>query len=65
MTYKELFNPIPYVIEYEKFPLASNSNYREDVMYKRLGNLAMAQLAKEKLENLQRNDKKLREAHKD
>ncbi len=42
-VYKTLFDPEPYMVQYEKFPLPSNSNFREDIIYKRLGDLAMAQ----------------------
>lgn len=60
-VFKTLFSPVPFMIQYEKYPLPSNSNYREDVIYKRLGDLAMSQSSKEKLEVLQRADKKLRQ----
>jgi hypothetical protein len=58
--YKQLCDPVPYMLQYEKHPLPSNSNYREDIIYKRLKNLAMSQTAKEKLETFQRSDKNLR-----
>lgn len=44
--YKELFEPVPYLVQYEKFQLPSYSNFREDVILKRLKNLAMSQNAK-------------------
>jgi hypothetical protein len=59
-VYKRLLEPAPYQVEYEKVPLPSNSNYREDIIQRRLDNLAMSQQAKEFLEDRQRMDKKLR-----
>lgn len=47
--------------ELEPNPLPSDCMYREDVVYKRLGNIARSQNEKERLEVLQRKDKKLRE----
>jgi hypothetical protein len=44
--YKELFDPVPFVVQYERFQLPSYSNFREDVILKRLKNLALAQGAK-------------------
>ena len=46
--------PVPFQVTYEDFPLASDSNFREDVLYRRMGNLAEAQISKEKFENIQR-----------
>jgi hypothetical protein len=46
-VYKKLLEPAPYQVEYEKVPLPSNSNYREDIIQRRLDNLAMSQQAKE------------------
>lgn len=43
---KRLYDPMPYKLEYEKFPLPSNSNYRPDILYKRMGNLAQSQATK-------------------
>ena len=43
------------------FPLVSNSNYREDLYYRKLNDLARSQNEKERLEVLQRLDRKLRE----
>lgn len=47
--------------ELEPNPLPSDCMYREDVVYKRLGNVARSQNEKERLEILQRKDKKLRD----
>jgi hypothetical protein len=43
------------------FPLNSNSNYREDLYYRKMNDLARSQNEKERLEVLQRLDRKLRE----
>lgn len=51
----------PCALDQEKYPLNSNSNYREDIVYKRKRDLARAQVEKERLEVKQREDKKLRE----
>jgi hypothetical protein len=58
--YKTMLDPAPFQVEYERTPLPSNSNFREDIIYLRMGNMAMSQQAKEHLEQLQRADKKLR-----
>jgi hypothetical protein len=50
----------PCILEYEKFPLNSNSNYREDIIYLRAKDLARAQLEKDRLEEIQRADRKWR-----
>jgi hypothetical protein len=50
----------PCALEQEKYPLNSNSNYREDIIYRRKKDIARAQVEKERLEVLQREDKKLR-----
>jgi hypothetical protein len=47
--------------ELEPNPLPSDCMYREDVVYKRLGNIARSQNEKERLEVLQRKDRKLRD----
>ena len=59
----EYFNVMrdqPYMLEQEKYPLKSHCNYREDIHYRRCQNYELAQSHKERLEVLQRNDKKLR-----
>lgn len=56
----QLYNPMPFYISYANYPLPSDSNYREDLMFRRMGNFSDAQNAKEKLENIQRNDRKVR-----
>jgi hypothetical protein len=50
-----------YVSFDEKYPLPSHSNYREDVVYRRLNNFVISQEFKEVLEVKQRKDRKLRE----
>lgn len=51
----------PCIMEQEPYPLPSNSGYREDLAYRRKQDIARAQVEKERLEVLQREDKKLRE----
>lgn len=53
-------NPLPYRLEYEQFPLASNSNYREDIIYKRMRKNDVANAKKEQLEESERRNRKLR-----
>lgn len=48
-------------MEYESDPLPSDSNWREDIEYRRLGQTSRAQTEKERLEIFQRHDRKLRE----
>lgn len=45
----------------EKTPLPSHSNFREDVVYRRLNEYVLSQEWKEVLEVRQRRDRKLRE----
>ena len=52
---------IAYQLEYEEKPLPSDCLYREDLIVWRSHDLEEAQRMKEKLEVLQRNDKKMRE----
>lgn len=52
---------VPYVLEYENDPLPSDSVYREDANVWKSGNVEKAQIAKEKLEEIQRSDRKWRE----
>ena len=61
---KNMNKPLPYKIEYPQYVLPSDSNFREDIIYKRLGDLKLSNHAKEILENIQRNDRKLREGQK-
>ena len=49
----------PYTIRYQQV-LLSDSETRKDIIVLRSGNVDQAQVAKEELENLQRNDRKLR-----
>jgi hypothetical protein len=51
----------PYRMLNEKLPLASDSRYREDLIAWQLDDLDLASNLKEKLENIQRADRKLRE----
>lgn len=43
------------------YPLNSNSTYREDLIYRGLNDLSRSQIEKERLEIIQRGDRKLRE----
>lgn len=52
---------IAYELEYETNPLPSDSIYREDANVWKSKDVGLAQIAKEKLENIQRADRKLRE----
>ncbi len=50
---KEVFNfdqVVPLRLEYERQPLASDSNWREDIEYRRLNKITRAQTEKERLE---------------
>jgi hypothetical protein len=53
----------PYEMIHYEYPLNSNSNYREDLLYRKLNDLAKSQSEKERLEVIQRNDRKLREMY--
>jgi hypothetical protein len=49
---KEIFNldqMVPLRLEYESHPLASDSNWREDIEYRRLNKVTRAQTEKERL----------------
>ncbi len=56
----EVNKEVPYALDYEKYPLPSDCNYREDVIYRRLKDTVRSQQEKERLEELQRKDRKLR-----
>lgn len=63
---KEIFNfdqTVPLRLEYERHPLASDSNWREDIEYRRLNKITRAQAEKERLEVKQRGDRKFREKY--
>ena len=53
----------PAKLEYEADPLPSDANWREDIAYRRLIEVTRAQAEKERLEVLQRKDRKLREKY--
>ena len=55
-----LYDPMPYQLCYDSFPLASDCNFREDLLYRRMENFSLSQTSKEILETLQRSDRKLR-----
>ena len=44
-------------------PLPSDSRFRKDLVILKTGDVAESQVWKEQLENMQRNDKKLRGGH--
>jgi hypothetical protein len=54
-------NDFPHKLEYEPDPLASDSRYRADLIAWQLDDFDLAMDKKEKLENMQRADRKLRE----
>jgi len=60
-TYWEQGNQEFLPIEKQSFTLQSDSTYRDDILLIKHGNLDQAQQAKLNLEEIQRNDKKLRE----
>lgn len=60
IEYYNLEKDAPCILEYEKYPLNSNSSYREDIIYLEAKDLARAQVEKDRLEEIQRADKKLR-----
>jgi hypothetical protein len=43
---RKLYDPLAHALEYETYPLASNSNYREDIIYKRMRKLDIANTKK-------------------
>ncbi|CAD8052380.1 unnamed protein product [Paramecium sonneborni] len=52
---------VPFKIKMEKQPLESDHKNRSDLQSLKAGDIPMAQKNKELLENIQRNDRKLRE----
>ena len=52
-----------YPLEYAKATLPSDANYRADVLYHKIGDIAQSQHYKELLEIKQRGDRKLREKY--
>jgi hypothetical protein len=62
---EEYFNlrQFPHEMVHYEFPLNSNSDYREDLLYRKRNDLARSQNEKERLEVVQRNDRKLREKY--
>lgn len=64
VKYWDIEKDRPYLLEYEKNCLPSDANFRDDVVYLRMGNRQQSQLKKIELEISQRQDKHLRENHK-
>ena len=58
--YWDLKEHVAYELEYETDPLPSDSSYREDANVWKSGNVETGQIAKEKLEDIQRADRKWR-----
>ena len=58
--YWDLKEHVAYELEYETDPLPSDSIYREDANVWKSGNIEKSQMAKEKLEEIQRADRKWR-----
>ena len=63
-TLLDIDKEFPVKLEYEGRALPSDSNWREDITYRRLLLITKAQEEKERLEILQRKDRKLREKSK-
>lgn len=61
MKVKSVENPLPNKVEYCQNLLPSDSNFRTDLLYKRIEDMKTANEEKEILENIQRRDRKLRE----
>ena len=51
---------LPYEMISYQYPLNSNTNYREDLYYRKMEDLSRSQSEKERLENIQRGDRKFR-----
>lgn len=47
--YYDVDKEVPFALDYEKYPLASDCNYREDVVYRRLKDTIRSQQEKERL----------------
>ena len=58
--YWDLKEHVAYELEYETDPLPSDSTYREDTNVWKSGNVEKGQMAKEKLEEIQRADRRWR-----
>eukprot|EP01017_Pseudomicrothorax_dubius_P034948 TRINITY_DN4845_c0_g5_i1.p1 TRINITY_DN4845_c0_g5~~TRINITY_DN4845_c0_g5_i1.p1 ORF type:complete len:480 (+),score=102.22 TRINITY_DN4845_c0_g5_i1:74-1513(+) len=64
ITYWKLGMNMPFKVVHAKSPLPSDSTYREDMLLLMKDDIEAANVAKESLENRQRQDKALREAAK-
>ena len=64
VKYWDIDNDRPFLLEYEQNCLPSDSNFRDDVLFLRMGKKEEAQLKKNEGENSQRYDKKLRDNYK-
>ena len=53
----------PVILDYEANPLPSDANWREDIEYRRKNEVTRAQIEKERLEVLQRKDRKFRQKY--
>lgn len=62
--YWSIYECLPYKLQYFDNPLPSDSNFRLDLLYLREGNENKAQELKDKIEETQRQDKKLRDKYK-
>lgn len=61
VKYYDIRKDLPDKIIDDIYPLNSNSNYREDLLYRKKCDLSRSQIEKERLEVIQRGDRKLRE----
>ena len=59
-----MFEDFPHKLEHNQRPLASDSNYRLDLLWWKLKNFESSQNEKERMEVFQRADAKLRKAYK-
>ena len=62
-VYLNLDEEVGCKLEYDNNMLPSDGNWREDLAYRRKRDITRAQTEKERLENFQRADKKLREKY--
>ena len=64
IKYWDIEKDRPFLLEYEPNCLPSDCNFRDDVLFLRMGKKEEAQLKKNEGENSQRYDKKLRDNYK-
>lgn len=62
-VYYKINEDLPYDMVNYEYPLPSDVFYREDIYYRIMEDLARSQIEKERLEVLQRGDRKFREKY--